>query len=161
MRRGNKDCWERGLPPYQGGGKIYMCCQCCAWETPLARTSEAKCRGLLLSQHEPEQRPAFHESPASPSPAFLDPPVPIPVPIPIPSHRSSGPGPSPAQTGRSRLWWAEGAWKGAHGAQYSKGGGNRAPAFPKLPGKEKPYSSSFWRDLKQSLSKEMTLPHKC
>lgn len=34
------------------------------WEAPLARTSEAKCRCLPLSQREPEQRPALHESPS-------------------------------------------------------------------------------------------------
>lgn len=107
MRRGNRDYWGARAAPISRGREDLHVLPVLYREDLLARTSEAKCRGLLLSRHEPEQRPALHESPSgSSSPAFLEPPHPCPRPLPLQRWSPSQPrtdGQEQTAPGRSHL----------------------------------------------------------
>lgn len=114
MRRGNRGYWGARAAPVSRGREDLHVPPLLYWEALFTRTSEAKCRGLLLSRHEPEQHPALHESPSgagllqtslpgappSPSPS-PSPPATAVVPIPAPHGRAGGtaPGRSHLETG--------------------------------------------------------------
>lgn len=89
---------SKGCPCIKGMEDLHMP-PVLYWDATTAMTSKEKCRGLPLSQCEPEQRPAPHESlcsVGSSRTAFLEPPNPClcPCPHPAPSHHPSAPSPS-------------------------------------------------------------------